>query len=144
MTPEIKSVHIELFFVNLFHISGLDKNKQQNACPHHKHIQTNGHQKRNGFSGVPAQRKNPADDDIDFSGFEDSNNSQYDGMDSATGPCFDSSETSESTSSTSPESDQLKKNTLRRNPRKRPREEDSPACTDIIEDLTIRSKYLIS
>ncbi|KAI9287705.1 hypothetical protein BC943DRAFT_199004 [Umbelopsis sp. AD052] len=117
---------------------GPDKNKQQHACPHHKHVQTNGYPKRSGFSNLPSQTKNRPDDDVNFSGFEDSNNSQYDGMDSATGPCFGSSETSDSTSSNSFESNQLRKNTPHHNLRKRPREDDSPACTDIIEDLTIR------
>ncbi|KAG2174082.1 hypothetical protein INT44_000196 [Umbelopsis vinacea] len=121
---------------------GPDKNKQQHACPHHKHVQTNGYPKRSGFSNLPSKTKNRPDDDVNFSGFEDSNNSQYDGMDSATGPCFGSSETSDSTSSNSFESNQLRKNTPHHNLRKRPREEDSPACTDIIEDLTIRNKKL--
>lgn len=91
--------------------------------------------------------RKPADDSFEFSGFEDSNNTQYDGMDSATGPCIDSSETSATTSSNSSNNGDdavIKKSTFfNRNPRKRARGECTSACSDIIEDLTIRSKCLV-
>ncbi|GAB5589406.1 hypothetical protein Unana1_04306 [Umbelopsis nana] len=76
-------------------------------------------------------KKGRADDSFAFSGFEDSNNSQYDGMDNATGPRFDSSETSETPSTNSSENEVvLKKGLSNRNPRKRAREEDTLFCSD--------------
>lgn len=91
--------------------------------------------------------RKPADDCFELSGFEDSNNTQYDGMDSATGPCINSSEASTTTSSNSSDIGDdaiIKESTsFNRNARKRACEDGIPACSDIIENLTIRSKCFV-
>jgi hypothetical protein len=124
--------------------SGLDQHKQPYACSHHRSQLDNGPKNSHRMN---CNDRKPADDSFELSGFEDSNNTQYDGMDSATGPCIDSSETSTTTSSNSSDIDDdamIKESTsFNRNPRKRAREDGTPACSDIIENLTIRSKCLV-
>ncbi|KAG2180868.1 hypothetical protein INT43_008447 [Umbelopsis isabellina] len=84
-----------------------------------------------------------ADDDLDFSSFEDSNNSQYEGMDSATGPLIESSETtSESNGSSSPDNEIRNRKLPTRTSRKRTRNETMPECNDVIDDLLTRNKKL--
>ncbi|CAM0140921.1 unnamed protein product [Umbelopsis sp. WA50703] len=84
-----------------------------------------------------------ADDEVDFSGFEDSNNSQYEGMDNATGPWIECSETtSDSTGSTSPDKTTRNRKPSTKTSRKRTRDEAMPECNDIIADLITRNKNL--
>jgi hypothetical protein len=86
-----------------------------------------------------------ADDEVDFSGFEDSNNSQYEGMDNATGPWIECSETtSDSTGSTSPDKTTRNRKPSTKTSRKRTRDEAMPECNDIIADLITRSKISYS
>lgn len=130
-----------------------EQNKQQsytcqhqpNKNHHHKYRLNNAknnrsHHHRMGRHDKPSM----ADDELDFSSFEDSNNSQYEGMDSATGPFIESSETtSESNGSNcSPDSEIRNRKLSTRSSRKRTRDEAMPECNDVIDDLVIRNKNL--
>lgn len=136
----------------IFPQSGLNTEQNKNqayTCPHQTNKNypnqfrlnnTKNHRSHHHHRKGRHTKPSIADDDLDFSSLEDSNNSQYEGMDSATGPLIESSETTASNDSSSPDNEIRNRNYPPRTSRKRTRNEAMPECNDVIDDLVIRSK----